>query len=141
MSSALVWWLDRNPTEAPLTQHETDFAASKSTMHGLELSGFTHGYDSSSTRSELIGATIALFSEILLALYIDSSAVLHSAWKMQRWIEVFQPDLTATQSEDGTRRMRPLGKKFELMTNGDVLHILFRALMFRGARTVQFHKT
>ena len=76
-------------------------------------------------------------------LAIDSAATLHRAWRIQDWLARHISSFTAQLplSVTDTLQHMPLGKHFNLCTNGDLWQIMHRQLLHRGPSTVVFVKT
>ena len=142
LATAAVWWPGRSLHTCPLTQLEHTYGIVSTFHNGVAIAAHLEGYDPSSTRAELLGLILALFSPLTCRLAIDSAAFLHRAWKVQDWlfrnISTFASRLPLSVSD--TWQHRPLGRHFNLCTNGDLWHIMHRQLLHRGPSTVVFVK-
>ena len=144
LSSAAVWWPQRESSKQPLSTLEHEYALERQLQDGLEVASYIDGFVSSSTRTELLGIILALFSDLPVHLAVDSAAVLGPARRIQSWLIRYVQSLSSAQlpqSPADTWQLKPLGKHFELTSNGDLWHIFFRTLMHRGPTTVMFTKT
>eukprot|EP00973_Karenia_brevis_P041352 5722898-Karenia_brevis.AAC.1 len=119
-STAPVWWPGRQLDQSPLSDLEYYYTEEKQETNGLATSSFINGYDSSSSRAELLGLILALFSDRLCHIAVDSSAVLGPAKRIQQWIHNnmhLLSSLRLLKSVEATQRLCPLGKYFDLIPN------------------------
>ena len=97
----------------PLSLHERDSSKSFVPSNGVHLSSFINGPDASSTRTELLGVILTVFSDVVCHLAVDCAAVLSIALRSQCWILSYLhtvPVASLPQSEHVTLRMQPIGK-------------------------------
>ena len=122
VATAAVWWPGRSLSTCPLTQFEHTYGHVRELQGGVAIAAHLEGYDPSSTRAELLGVVLALFSPLTFRLAIDSAATLHRAWRIQDWLPRNFSSFTAQLplSVTDTLQHRPLGKHFNLCTNGDL---------------------
>eukprot|EP00973_Karenia_brevis_P094568 12423157-Karenia_brevis.AAC.1 len=120
-------------------------AIEKQRADGLELSSFINGSISSSSRTELLGLIISLFSPLPLHVALDSAAVLHPARSILSWLCSPSTDLSLLRAQLPQSvcdyRVHPLGKSLAFLPNSDLWHIYYRTLVARGPHTVLLTKT
>ena len=138
IATAAVWWPGRSLRMHPLTQLERTYGHSRELQDGIAVAAYLEGYDPSSTRAELLGLILALFSPMSCRLAIDSAATLHRAWRIQDWLARHISSFTAQLplSVTDTLQHMLLGKHFNLCTNRDLWQIMHRQLLHRGPSTV-----
>ena len=143
LATAAVWWPGRSLATNPLTQLEQMYGHVNVLTNGITIAAHLPGYDPSSTRAEILGLILALFSPMACRLAIDSAATLNKAGRIQDWLTrnltTFSARLPLSVSE--TLQHQPLGRHFNLCTNGDLWHIMHRQLLHRGPNTIVFVKT
>ena len=142
LATAAVWWPGRSLHPTPLTTLERDYGRPDQQPTGLAIGGHIQGYDASSTRAELLGVILALFSPRCCHLALYSSSVLFKARRIQSWLSSHFSSLRARLplSANTTLHHRPLGKPFALCSNRDLWHVMYRALLHRGHNTIRFTK-
>ena len=143
IATAAVWWPGRSLSASPLTQLEITYGHIRELQGGVTVAAHLEGYDPSSTRAELLGLIFAIFSPMTCRLAIDSAATLHRAWRIQDWLARHISSFSArlSLSVNDTLQPMPLGKNYNLCTNGDLWHTMHRQLLHRGPNTVIFVKT
>ena len=83
---------------APLTQLEPDMSVERVRADGFELLTFMDGPISSSSRAELSGVNVALFSSLPVHAAIDSAAVLHNAQRILAYLSS-SPDVSSLRAQ------------------------------------------
>ena len=89
LASAAVWWPGRQLATSPLSQLEQDMSVDRQRSDGFELLTFLDGPTSSSSRAELAGLIVALFSSLPVHIAIDSAAVLGTSQRILTYSPFF----------------------------------------------------
>ena len=94
----------------------------------MALLGYLGGYQSSSSRIELVGTIMAMLANFPVHLAGDNLSVVNRASSLRAWLidHPLNP---------------PPGKPFSLCKNGDLWDIFFKQLAARGPRSFRIKKT
>ena len=145
LTSAGIWWPERDVQNYPLSNLEEDSARHVQRKSGLELLSFLNGPISSSSRAELLGLIVTIMSKLPVHVALDSAAVLSPASRIVGF-------LTSSPSFLSRLRARlpqsvvdiphmPLPRQIAFMANSDLWLIFIRTLAMRGPHTVKLTKT
>ena len=104
-----------------------DYGTCKTRSDGISIVGHLGGYTSSSSRVELLGAILALFSDLPLHLAIDNASDVRRAKRYIDWLQ---------HAPESPPPGAPLGHT----TNGDLWKIFCVTLRARGPHTVKVKK-
>ena len=125
IATAAVWWPNRT---MPMSTLEYDYGLCEQRSLGMAIMGYLGGYTSSSSRIELLGVILSLFSDQPLHLAVDNASVVRRASMYLDWL---------LHDPSGAMPGKPLG----ITKNGDLWQIVCGTLRARGPDTFRIKKT
>eukprot|EP00973_Karenia_brevis_P049929 6932497-Karenia_brevis.AAC.1 len=127
LASAGVWHPGRTADNGSLSMLEDEFSLCCFKSDGLEISAYLDGIPSSSTRAELVGLIIALYSPGPVHVAIDNAAVVSFAQFLIHHL--------------CTHDYPIVDPTFSHKINGDLWSIFYSALLSKGPAAVRVTKT
>ena len=113
LATAAVWWPGR---VSPPTALEHDYAWCEVRSLGRAFLGYLGGFSSSSSRIELLGTILAVFSDQPLHLAVDNASVVKRAAIYQDWL-LHRPEEPPPGKPLGlTKKWRPLANLLWCLT-------------------------
>ena len=140
LTSAGIGWPHRTLTDAPLTPLERDMTVERERADAVELLTFLDGPTSSSSRAELSGLIVALFSSLPVHVALDSAAVLHLLSYLSSFSDPSSLRAQLPQSVADMPKV-PIRKQVAFLPNSDLWLIFWRTLVTRGTQAVRLKKT